>query len=84
MRLRNTLVGPQVESDKNSLLDRDNPLLVEKFAVIGSGMAECNSCQYLYDPSKGDENYPVPRGVRFEARISQLQLPALQPAICSL
>jgi len=48
------------------LLSRDNPDLVERFAVIGSGEAECKSCQYLYEPKNGDDNYPVAKGTRFE------------------
>jgi rubredoxin len=39
---------------------------VERFAVIGSGEAECKSCQYVYEPKMGDENYPVAKGTRFE------------------
>ena len=48
------------------MLSRDNPDLVERFAVIGSGEAECKSCQFLYEPKNGDENYPVAKGTRFE------------------
>lgn len=58
----------QVNSKSKGILDRSNPDLVEKYAVIGSGTAECNSCQFVYDPVNGDPNYPVPKGVRFEAR----------------
>ncbi len=56
------------ESDKDTtgLLSRDNPDLVERFAVIGSGEAECKSCQYVYEPKMGDDNYPVAKGTRFE------------------
>ena len=39
---------------------------MERFAVIGSGEAECKSCQYVYEPKNGDENYPVAKGTRFE------------------
>ena len=39
---------------------------MERFAVIGSGEAECKSCQYVYEPKLGDENYPVAKGTRFE------------------
>jgi hypothetical protein len=50
------------------VLSRDNPELAERFAVIGSGSAECKSCQYTYEPKLGDESYPVAKGTRFEAR----------------
>lgn len=55
------------------VLDRSNPDLVEKYAVIGSGSAECNSCQYVYEPANGDMNYPIAKGVRFEVRKRRLR-----------
>jgi hypothetical protein len=64
--------------EATGILDRSNPELVEKYAVIGSGTAECNSCQYFYDPSVGDGNYPVPKGVRFEVRVG-LYITTLSP-----
>ena len=56
----------EADKDLTGLLSRDNPDLVERFAVIGSGEAECKSCQYVYEPKNGDENYPVAKGTRFE------------------
>jgi hypothetical protein len=50
------------------VLSRDNPELAERFAVIGSGEAECKSCQYTYSPKMGDASYPVSKGTLFEAR----------------
>lgn len=38
----------------------------EKFMVVGTGEAECQSCSYKYIPSKGDPEYPVPPGVMFQ------------------
>lgn len=50
------------------MLSRDNPELNERFAVVGSGEAECKSCQYVYSPKQGDPAYPVSKGTLFEAR----------------
>jgi hypothetical protein len=50
------------------VLSRDNPDLEEKFATIGTGSAECKSCQYVYEPKLGDPNYPVSKGTPFEVR----------------
>jgi hypothetical protein len=55
--------------ESNSLLSRDNPELAEKFAVIGSGSAECKSCQYVYEPKMGDDAYPVAKGTLFQVRL---------------
>ena len=52
--------------ESNSLLSRDNPELAERFAVIGSGSAECKSCQYVYEPKMGDDSYPVAKGTLFQ------------------
>jgi rubredoxin len=51
---------------KGGVLDRDNPLLEEKFAVIGDGEHECQSCMYQYSPKKGDDFYPVSAGTQFK------------------
>jgi rubredoxin len=56
------------EGGAKSGLQRDNPELAERFAVIGSGSAECKSCQYVYEPKLGDDTYPVARGTAFKAR----------------
>ena len=46
-------------------LDRDAPELQEKFAIIGSGEHECQSCMYTYVPKNGDDFYPVAAGTQF-------------------
>ena len=33
---------------------------------IGTGQAECVACGYSYDPKKGDSEYPVSPGTKFE------------------
>ncbi len=38
----------------------------EKFMKIGTGQAECVACGYSYDPKKGDSEYPVSPGTKFE------------------
>ena len=37
----------------------------EKFMVVGTGEAECTSCGFIYDPRKGDPEYPVGPGTQF-------------------
>ncbi|GFH27109.1 rubredoxin-like domain-containing protein, partial [Haematococcus lacustris] len=39
----------------------------EKFMVIGKGNATCKGCGYQYLPEKGDPEFPVPKGVNFQA-----------------
>lgn len=51
-----------------SVLSRENPDLVERFAVVGGGSAECKSCQYVYEPKLGDPEYPVAKGTLFQVR----------------
>mmetsp|Transcript_3153 Transcript_3153/g.9740 ORF Transcript_3153/g.9740 Transcript_3153/m.9740 type:complete len:203 (+) Transcript_3153:47-655(+) len=51
---------------KGGVLDRNNPLLEEKFAIIGDGEYECQSCMYQYSPKKGDDFYPVSAGTQFK------------------
>lgn len=38
----------------------------EKFAVLNTGIYECQSCGYLYNQSVGDPSYPIPPGLPFE------------------
>lgn len=33
--------------------------------MVGSGAAECKSCQYVYEPKEGDPAYPVSKGTRY-------------------
>ena len=38
----------------------------EKFMKKGTGEGECQGCGYSYTPKEGDDEYPVPKGTRFE------------------
>lgn len=40
----------------------------EKFMTIGTGEATCKGCGYEYSPKKGDPEYPVSPGTKFEVR----------------
>jgi len=56
-----------LESDSaRKKAEADRLRAAEKFMVIGSGTAECKGCGYQYSPDKGDPDFPVPRGVRFQ------------------
>ena len=35
---------------------------------MGTGEAECIQCGYLYDPRKGDPEYPVSPNTQFQVR----------------
>ena len=54
------------QSENKGALNRDNPDLVEKFAVIGQGDWQCQSCMYEYKPKVGDDFYPVSAGTQFK------------------
>ena len=41
----------------------------EKFMVIGAGTATCKSCGYDYKPEKGDPDFPIPKGMKFQVRM---------------
>lgn len=47
----------------------------EKFMVIGSGEATCKGCGYEYKPERGDPDFPVPKGVKFEDLPSDYMCP---------
>jgi len=51
---------------KSGALNRDNPELQERFAVIGQGDWQCQSCMYEYKPKVGDDFYPVSAGTQFK------------------
>lgn len=56
----------------------------EKFMTKGTGEGDCQACGYSYSPKAGDDEYPVPKGTRFEAsliRCLELSLPKLQPGL---
>jgi Rubredoxin len=40
----------------------------EKFMTKGTGEGECQGCGYSYTPKEGDDEYPVPKGTRFEVQ----------------
>eukprot|EP00238_Polyblepharides_amylifera_P000958 CAMPEP_0196570616 /NCGR_PEP_ID=MMETSP1081-20130531/752_1 /TAXON_ID=36882 /ORGANISM="Pyramimonas amylifera, Strain CCMP720" /LENGTH=192 /DNA_ID=CAMNT_0041887157 /DNA_START=112 /DNA_END=690 /DNA_ORIENTATION=+ len=48
---------------------------VEKFAVIDSGLWECKSCQYIFNESVGDPDFPVAAGTPFKSVPEDYQCP---------
>ena len=56
-------------------LNRDNPELEERFAVIGQGDYQCQSCMYEYKPKVGDDFYPVSAGTAFKDLPGDWQCP---------
>jgi len=63
------------KAPRNKNLDRDNPELEERFAVIGQGDHQCQSCMYEYKPKVGDEFYPVAAGTQFKDLPSDWRCP---------
>jgi rubredoxin len=61
--------------DAKGALDRNNPELAEKFAVIGQGDFQCQSCMYEYKPKVGDDFYPVSAGTAFKDLPSDWRCP---------
>ncbi|GAB4816298.1 hypothetical protein N2152v2_003344 [Parachlorella kessleri] len=47
----------------------------EKFMRVGTGEAECRGCGYVYSPKKGDPDYPVSPGTKFEDLPGDWQCP---------
>jgi rubredoxin len=47
----------------------------ERFMVVGGGNGTCQSCGYKYTSDKGDPDFPVARGTKFEVRLWLLLLP---------
>jgi len=60
---------------KTGALDRENPDLIEKFAIIGQGEHQCQSCMYTYAPKVGDSFYPVSAGTAFKDLPSDWRCP---------
>lgn len=52
--------------------EQDRLRKAEKFMKIGTGQAECMACGYAYDPKKGDSEYPVSPGTKFEVSSSPI------------
>lgn len=46
--------------------EADRLRAAEKFMVIGAGAATCKGCGYEYKSEKGDPEFPVPKGTKFE------------------
>mmetsp|Transcript_8203 Transcript_8203/g.27325 ORF Transcript_8203/g.27325 Transcript_8203/m.27325 type:complete len:192 (-) Transcript_8203:106-681(-) len=63
------------EKSVQGALNRDNPQLEEKFAVIGQGDYQCQSCMYEYKPKVGDDFYPVSAGTAFKDLPGDWQCP---------
>ncbi len=53
--------------------EADQLRAAEKFMVVGTGEAECTSCGFIYDPRKGDPEYPVGPGTQFSVRSASAQ-----------
>jgi rubredoxin len=58
-------LDPESETARKKA-EADRLRAAEKFMVIGSGTAQCKGCGYEYSPEKGDPDFPVPKGVRFQ------------------
>lgn len=56
---------PESETAKKKA-EADRLRAAEKFMVIGSGTAQCKGCGYEYTPEKGDPDFPIAKGVRFQ------------------
>lgn len=59
------LQDPESETGRKKA-EADRLRAAEKFMVIGSGTAQCKGCGYEYTPEKGDPDFPIPKGVRFQ------------------
>ncbi|OVA13514.1 Rubredoxin-like domain [Macleaya cordata] len=44
----------------------DKRRLEERFAILNTGIYECQSCGYRYDEATGDLLYPTPPGLQFD------------------
>lgn len=58
-------LDPESETAKKKA-EADRLRAAEKFMVIGSGTAQCKGCGYEYSPEKGDPDFPIAKGVRFQ------------------
>lgn len=55
----------QQQEDEDGGPKLDPRRFEEKFAVLNTGVHECQSCGYRYDQAAGDPSYPVPPGLPF-------------------
>ena len=67
------LTGRPCSQDLKSEADRklaeaERLRAAEKFMTVGTGEAECIQCGYLYDPRKGDPEYPVSPNTQFQVK----------------
>lgn len=46
----------------------------ERFMKVGTGEADCLSCGYKYEPSKGDPEFPVAPGTKFQVSFDRMCL----------
>lgn len=53
------------DSEKTSTLNQGKSL-DEQFAVIDSGMWECQACSYVYTEKDGDPEFPVAKGTSWK------------------
>lgn len=59
------LENPDSEAARKKA-EADRLRAAEKFMVIGAGEASCKGCGYEYRPDRGDPEFPVPKGVKFQ------------------
>lgn len=57
--------NPESEAARRKA-ETDRLRAAEKFMKVGTGEAECKGCGYVYSPSKGDPEYPIAPGMKFE------------------
>lgn len=48
--------------------EADRLRAAEKFMKVGTGEAQCKGCGYVYEPKRGDPEYPIAPGTKFEVR----------------
>lgn len=57
-------LSSEEEEEEEGKIDKRR--LVEKFAVVNTGIFECRSCGYKYEEGSGDPSYPIPPGLPFD------------------
>lgn len=73
LELAQLLQNPDSEMAQKQA-EQDRLRKAEKFMKIGTGQAECTACGYAYDPKKGDSEYPVSPGTKFEVCKSKCKM----------
>lgn len=64
--------------------EADRLRAAEKFMVIGSGTAQCKGCGYEYSPEKGDPDFPIAKGVRFQVGVLWVRWSVCQHSIACI